>query len=154
MPSLRERLNELGLALPKPARSVGRYAGHVITGNQFWCVQGPVDGDDLAWQGRVGRDYDLAQAQACARFVMLNILTQLDIATGGDMDRIVKAVRLGGYIAATEDFDHHTLVMNGASELLLEVLGERGRHTRFVVGCTSLPYRLALEIEAVIEIRV
>ena len=103
-------------------------------------------------RGRVGKDYDLAQAQACALFVMLNILAQLDIATGGDMDRIVKAVRLGGFILATEDFDQHTLVMNGASELLLEVLGERGRHARFVVGCASLPYRMPVEIEAVFEI--
>lgn len=153
MPSLNDRLKELGDTLPKPARSVGKYAGHVVTGNQFWCVQGPVDGDDLVWQGRVGQDYDLAEAQKCARFVMLNILKQLDLATGGDMDRIVKAVRLGGYIWATEDFDQHTLVMNGASELLLEVLGDRGRHARFVVGCVSLPYKLALEIEAVFEIR-
>lgn len=154
MASLNDRLKELGLALPRPARSVGRYAGHVVTGTQFWCVQGPVDGDDLVWQGRVGMDYDLAEAQACARFVMLNILAQLDIATGGDMDRIIKAIRLGGYIATTEDFEEHTLVMNGASELLLEVLGERGKHARFVAGCYSLPYRLALEIEAVFEIKV
>lgn len=153
MPSLRNRLTELGLTLPKPARSVGKYAGHVVTGTQFWCVQGPLDGDDLAWQGRVGQDYDLPQAQACARAIMLNILTQLDIATQGDMDRIAKAVRLGGYIWATEDFERHTEVMNGASELLLELLGDRGRHARFVVGCASLPYRLAMEIEAVFEIR-
>ncbi len=154
MPSLRDRLTELGQNLPAPARNLGKYAGHVVTGNQFWSVQGPVDGDGLAFQGRIGKDYDLAQGRACARFVMLNILAQLDIATGGDMDRIVKAVRLGGFILATEDFDQHTLVMNGASELLLEVLGERGRHARFVVGCASLPYRMPVEIEAVFEIRV
>ncbi len=153
MTSLRARLNELGHELPTPATSVGQYAGHIITGNQFWCVQGPVDGTKLIYQGRVGRDYDLKQAQACARFVMLNILAQLEIATGGDMDRIVQAVRLGGYICTTEAFTEHTLVMNAASELLHETLGARGRHARFVAGCNSLPFNLALEIEAVLEVR-
>lgn len=153
MASLRERIAELGHRLPVPAASVGKYAGHKIVGNQFWCVQGPVDGDKLIYQGRVGRDFDLKEAQACARFVALNILAQLDIATGGDMDRIVQAVRLGGFIATTEDYSEHSLVMNGASELIHDVLGARGHHARFVVGCYSLPFNLALEIEAVFEIR-
>mgnify|MGYP001355732619 CR=1 FL=1 len=152
MTSLRARLQELGHTLPTPATSVGKYAGHKITGNQLWCVQGPVDGEKLIYQGRVGRDYDLKQAQACARFVMLNILAQLEVATGGDMDRIVQAVRLGGYICTTEDFSEHTLVMNAASDILHDTLGERGQHARFVVGCTSLPFNLALEIEAVFEV--
>jgi enamine deaminase RidA (YjgF/YER057c/UK114 family) len=153
MTSLRERLTELGHALPRPATSVGKYLGHRITGNQLWCVQGPVDGDELRWQGRLGKDYDLEQARACARFVMLNILAQVDIATAGDMDRIARAVRLGGYFCTTEDYSEHTLVMNPASDLLHDVLGERGRHARFVAGCYSLPFRLAIEIEAVFELK-
>lgn len=153
MASLTSRLAELGHRLPVPAVSVGKYAGHKITGSQFWCVQGPVDGDKLIYQGRVGHDFDLTQAQACARFVMLNILAQLELATGGDMDRIVQAVRLGGYIMTTADFAEHTLVMNAASELVHDALGPRGRHARFVAGCYSLPFNLALEIEAVFEIR-
>lgn len=153
MPGLRERLKELGHELPRPATSVGKYLGHQVTGNQFWCVQGPVDGDELRWQGRIGKDYGLEEARACARFVMLNILAQLEIATAGDMARIARAVRLGGYFCTTDDFADHTLVMNAASDLLHDVLGERGRHARFVAGCYSLPFRLAIEIEAVFELQ-
>ncbi len=150
---VQDRLAELGLELPRRAASVGSYAGYKISGNQFWCVQGPVDGDELAYQGRVGRDFSMAEAQDCARLVCLNVLAQLDHACGGAARRVVQAIRLGGFIDATEDFSDHSLVMNAASDLVIHVFGERGAHARFVTGCASMPFDLALEIEAVFEIR-
>ena len=103
--------------------------------------RGRLIGDDLAWQGRVGQDYSLEEAQACARQVALNIMAQLDDACGSDMDRVVEVVRLGGFVNAVEGFTDHSRVMNGASELFSEVLGERGRHTRFAVGSSSIALR-------------
>jgi len=147
------RLKALGLELPPPARSVGRYAPYVRTGQLIWCVQGPLEGDSLAYQGKVGRDYDLEQARACARLVCLNLLTQVNAACGGDLDRVRRCVRLGGFINSAPGFNRQTEVMNGASDLLLEIFGEeRGRHARFAVGASELPYDLAVEIEGVFEV--
>ena len=147
------RLRELDIELPPPARAVGKYVSCVRTGNLVWSVQGPLRGDELAFQGRLGEDYTLEQGQAAARQVLLNILTQVRGACDGDLNRVVRCVRLGGFVNSTPDFVDHTGVMNGASDLLVEIFGERGRHTRFAVGCSSLPYRLSVEIEGIFEVR-
>ncbi|MDH3673512.1 MAG: RidA family protein [Gammaproteobacteria bacterium] len=146
------RLRELSIELPAPAHSVGKYAPYVRTGNQVWCVQGPLIGKELAYQGKVGERYTLEQAQACARLVCLNILTQVRAACDGDLDRVTRCVRLGGFINSAADFIDQTQVMNGASELILEIFGDKGRHARFAVGCNNLPYDLAVEIEGIFEI--
>lgn len=146
------RLRELGIALPAPARSVGKYVPYVRTANQVWCVQGPLIGDKLAYQGKVGERFTLEDGQACARLVCLNILTQVRAACDGDLDRVTRCVRLGGFINSAPDFADQTSVMNGASELVLQIFGERGRHARFAVGCNNLPYDLAVEIEGIFEV--
>ncbi len=152
MPShVEARLKELGHELPPLAASVGLYLPTVQTGSQIWCVQGPLWGDELRYVGRVGRDFDLAQAQDCARLVCLNILAQLRHACDGNLDRILRCIRLGGFVNSTPEFKEHTQVMNAASALIIAVFGERGRHARFAVGCSSLPFGLALEIEGIFE---
>lgn len=147
------RLAELGIELPPPADSIGMYVPFVRTGNQVWITQGPVRGGELRYQGKIGREFTLEEGQACARMVMLNVLTFLREACGGDLDRVTRAVRLLGLLNTTEDFSEHTQVMNGASALLIDVFGEAGRHARLVGGCWSLPSDLAVEIEAVFEVR-
>ena len=102
--------------------------------------------------GRLGRDLTLEQGQAAARLVMLNLLVQLRAACDGDFDRVRRCVRLGGFVNSTPEFNQQTLVMNGASDLLIAILGERGRHARFVVGCSNLPFDLAVEIEGMFEV--
>ena len=146
------RLKELGHELPPLAASVGLYLPTVRTGNQIWCVQGPLWGNELRYVGRVGRDFTLAQAQDCARLVCLNILAQVRLACDGDLDRVVRCIRLGGFVNSTPEFEEHTQVMNAASELTIAAFGERGRHARFAVGCSSLPFGLAVEIEGVFEV--
>lgn len=136
----------------KRARSVGNYLPYVRTGNLVVSVQGPLWGDELRFQGRLGRDFTLEQGQAAARLVMLNLLVQLRDACDGDFDRVRRCVRLGGFVNSTAEFNQQTLVMNGASDLIIAVLGERGRHARFVVGCSSLPFDLAIEIEGMFEV--
>ena len=149
----RQALAALGFTLPPCAASAGKYIGYRIAGDQFWCVQGPLIGDKLAHQGVVGGDLTLEQGQSAARQVALNILAQLDLACGSDMERLAQVIRLGGYVNAAPGFTGHSQVMNAASEIFIDLFGERGGHTRFVTGCSSLPYDLAMEIEAVIQLR-
>lgn len=137
----------LGFEPPPPAPSVGRYAPFVSHGGIVSIVQGPLWGDELRFTGRVGAGVDLATAQAAARLCCANVLTQLQAACGGDLSKVRCCYRLGGFINATPDFDAHTAVMNAASDLLLSVLGESMRHSRYVVGCSSLPFNLVLELE-------
>ncbi|HTZ77158.1 MAG TPA: RidA family protein [Stellaceae bacterium] len=137
----------LGFDPPPPAPSVGRYAPFVTHNGIVSIVQGPLWGEELRFRGRDGADVDVARAQDAARLCCANLLTQLEIACGGDLDRVRCCYRLGGFLNATPDFAAHTTVMNAASDLLLAVLGDRARHSRYVVGCASLPFNLVLEIE-------
>jgi enamine deaminase RidA (YjgF/YER057c/UK114 family) len=152
MSSVEQRLRELGLELPPVARAVGNYLPYVRAGNLVISVQGPLWGDELRFQGRLGRDFTIEQGQAAARLVMLNLLVQLRDACDGDLDRVRRCVRLGGFVNTTAEFNQQTLVMNGASDLIIAILGERGRHARFVVGCSNLPFDLAVEIEGIFEV--
>jgi enamine deaminase RidA (YjgF/YER057c/UK114 family) len=152
MSEIEARLEKLGIALPPLARSVGNYLPFKQAGTLFICVQGPLWGDDLRYQGRLGREFTLEQGHEAARLALLNIIAQLQLACGGDLSRTRQCLRLGGFVNSTPEFNQHTLVMNAASDLLITILGERGRHARFVVGCSSLPYDLAIEIEGMFEI--
>lgn len=152
MGRIETRLAELGIELPPAARSVGNYVPYTRAGNLVISVQGPLWGDELRFQGRLGREFTLADGQAAARLVMLNLIAQVKSACGGDLDRLRQCLRLGGFVNSTAEFDQHTLVMNAASDLMISIFGERGRHARFVVGCSSLPFDLAVEIEGIFEI--
>ena len=147
-----KRLEELGITLPPPARSVGHYVPYTRAGNIVISVQGPLWGDELRYQGRLGETFTLEDGQEAARLVMLNLLCQVREACGGDLDRMRQCMRLGGFVNSTPDFNQQTLIMNAASDLLIEIFGDRGRHARFVVGCSSLPFDLAVEIEGIFEI--
>ena len=150
---IEQRLEELSIELPAPARAVGKYASHVRTGSLVWCVQGPLIGEELAFQGKLGAGFTIEEGQAAARQVALNILTQLKLACDGDLDRVRRCVRLGGFINSASGFNQHTQVMNAASDVFLDVFGEKGRGARFAVGCNELPYDLAVEIEGIFEVK-
>ena len=137
----------LGFEPPPPAPSVGRYAPFVCHQGIVSIVQGPLWREELRYVGRVGAGIDLAQAREAARLCCANLLVQLQAACGGDLLRVQSCYRLGGFINATENFTEHTTVMNAASDLLLKVLGEEMRHSRYVVGCSSLPFNLVMELE-------
>jgi enamine deaminase RidA (YjgF/YER057c/UK114 family) len=152
MGQIEQRLGELGIALPPAARSVGNYLPYTRSGNLLFSVQGPLWGDELRFQGRLGEALALEQGREAARLVLLNLLVQVKQACGGDLDRLQQCLRLGGFVNSAPHFNEQTLVMNAASDLLIAILGERGRHARFVVGCSSLPFDLAVEIEGIFEI--
>jgi enamine deaminase RidA (YjgF/YER057c/UK114 family) len=147
------RLSELGIALPHPAAPVANYVPASRTGNLL-MVSGQLGFDlegKLTAIGKVGAEVSVEEAKAAARLCAINILAQAK-ASLGSLDKVARIVRLGGFIAATPEFTQHPAVMNGASDLMVEVFGDAGRHARTTVGVTSLPLDSPVEIEALIEI--
>ena len=146
------RLSELGLVLPEPAKAAANYAPFVISGNLIYIAgQLPIADGKLAVTGKVGAGVSVDQAGEAARLCALNILAQVKEAADGNLDK-VRCVKLGGFVNATAEFVDHPQVLNGASDLIGEVLGERGLHARFAAGAGSLPFDAAVEIDAVFEL--
>ncbi len=147
------RLKELGIELPEAAVPAANYVPFVVTGNTvFISGQVPFENGELKFIGKLDRDFTIEEGQACARLVCLNILAQLKTACGGDLDRVVQCVKLGGFVNSPPDFDQQPAVVNGASDLMVEVFGDAGRHARFAVGAPALPFDVAVEIDAIFEI--
>lgn len=147
------RLKELGLELPPAAPAVANYVPFVVSGNLvFVSGQLPMEAGKPAVLGRLGADVALDDGVRAARLCALNLLAQARAACGGDLDRVRRVVRLTGFVASTPDFIDQPKVVNGASDLMVEVLGDAGRHARVAVGATSLPLNAAVEIDGIFEI--
>lgn len=151
--SIEKRIAELGLVLPSPAAPIANYVPYVVTGPLVVISgQGPVIGGKIAFTGKLGETLTIEQGQEAARACFLNLLAQLRAACEGDLERVRRVVRLGGFIAAPPGFTKHAQVMNGASDLAVAVFGEAGRHTRTTVGVPSLPMDMAVEVEGLFEL--
>ncbi|HEX9648646.1 MAG TPA: RidA family protein [Alphaproteobacteria bacterium] len=147
------RLAELGVELPAAAAPVANYVGWVRTGNLvFVAGQGPILDGEVKYKGRVGADLTIEQGQAAARLCALNVLAQLKAACDGDLDRVVRCVKVGGFVNSAPDFFDQPKVVNGASDLFVEVFGDAGRHARFAVGTSVLPFNIAVEVDAHFEV--
>lgn len=146
------RLAELGITLPDAPNPVANYVPYALVGNLLFISgqisKGP---DGKIVTGTLGDAVTVEQGQAAARLCALNILAQAKAALGS-LDRIAKVVRLTGFVSATAAFADHPKVVNGASDLMVEVLGDKGRHTRAVVGSSSLPMGSAVEVDAIIAV--
>lgn len=152
--SFRATLHALGLDLPPPASPAGNYVPFTVVGNLVYVAgQVPRRDGKIAIAGKLGGGLDIAQGQEAARICALNALAQLDVACAGDIERVVRCVRVTGYVNSTPEFTEHPAVVNGASDLLVQVLGERGRHARTAVGVAALPGNSACEVETLFEIR-
>lgn len=148
------RLAVLGFSLPKPAAAAANYVPYVVSGHQvFIAGQIPFLNGEKLHIGRVGDTLTIEQGQEAAKACALNILAQVKEAVVGDWSRVVRCVKLGGFVNSGPDFDQHPAVINGASELIVAALGDAGRHARFAVGASNLPFGVAVEIDAVFEIR-
>ena len=153
MPTVEERLSELGLTLPAVAAPVANYVPTVRTGNLvFVAGQVPVLNGEVKFKGRLGQDMDVDEGYQAARLCGLNLIAQAQAAADGDLDKIKRVVKLGGFVSATPDFTDHPKVINGASDLMVEIFGETGKHARFAVGAGSLPLGVAVEVDGVFEI--
>jgi enamine deaminase RidA (YjgF/YER057c/UK114 family) len=149
-----DRLRELGLELPEPSRPGANYVQFVHTGNLVFLTGQLSQGNgERRFVGKLGREFGVEEGQQAARLCALNLLAHLRTALDGDMSRVVRCVRLAGYVNSTPDFSGQSQVINGASDLLVDLLGEAGRHTRMAVGVSALPYDVAVEVEAVFEVR-
>ncbi|MCB1532034.1 MAG: RidA family protein [Alphaproteobacteria bacterium] len=151
---IRKKLEELGYELPQVAAPAANYVPYIIEGGMvFISGQIPFLNGQSMHLGRVGDDLTLEQGIEAARACALNILAQADAAVSGDWSKIKRCVKLGGFVNCTPDFTDHPKVINGASDLIGEVLGEAGKHTRFAVGASSLPLGVAVEIEAIFTLK-
>lgn len=153
MSAIQARIEALGLTLPEAAAPVANYVPFVRTGNTVHISGQVSKGPDGLTTGRVGIDMDLKEAQAAARLCALNLIAQFKAACEGDLDRVVRVVRLGGFVNAGLAFTEIPQVINGASDLMVEVFGDKGRHARSAVGCAVLPLNAAVEVDAVIEVK-
>lgn len=147
------RLAELGLALPTPMAPMANYVPYAVTG-PLVVISGQLPARDgvIAVKGKLGEGVSPEQGVEAARLCLLNVLAQLKAACGGDLGRVRRVVRLGGFIAAPPGFTAHATVMNGASDLAVAVFGEAGRHARTTIGVPSLPGDAAVEVEGLFEI--
>jgi enamine deaminase RidA (YjgF/YER057c/UK114 family) len=147
------RLRELGLELPTPPSAVANYVPYVVTGNLvFVSGQVPVWNGEIKYVGKLGVELSLEAGQAAARMCALNLIAQARAACGGDLDRVVRCVKLTGFVNSTPDFGDQPKVINGASDLMVEVFGDKGRHARAAVSAGALPLGVAVEVDAVFEI--
>jgi len=148
-----KRLAELGIVLPTPAKPIANYVPWVRTGNLVYISgQGAMKDGKLQYTGRVGDTVSIEDAIASARLTAINIIAHLRDACGGDLDRVKRVVKLLGLVNCTPAFGDHPKVINGASDLMVEVFGDKGRHARSAVGAPSLPFGLSVEVEAIVEI--
>lgn len=146
------KLKELGLELPPTPSPAANYVGAVHTGNLlFVSGHGPTRDGRFAYVGKVGKDVSVEQGYEAARVVALNCLASAKSVLG-DLDRIKRVVKLLGMVNCTEDFGEQPKVINGASDLLVQLFGESGRHARSAVGMQALPFGIAVEIEMIFEV--
>ena len=147
------KLAELGITLPSPMGPIANYVPYVVTGNLV-AVSGQLPAQDgkVMFTGKVSWSVSAEQGKQATRLSFINVLAHLKAACDGDLDRVRRVVRLGGFIASPAEFTQHAQVMNGASDLAVAVFGEAGRHARTTIGVPSLPADAAVEVEGLFEI--
>jgi enamine deaminase RidA (YjgF/YER057c/UK114 family) len=148
-----KRLAELGIEVPEAAAPVANYVGYVRTGNLvFVSGQVPLKDGKFHYQGKVGAEVSVEDGQAAARMCAINVIAQLKAACDGDLDRVRRIVKLGGFVNSTPGFADQPKVINGASDLMVEVFGDKDRHARAAVSAGALPLNVAVEVDAVAEV--
>lgn len=150
MTHIQKRLDELNITLPTPAPAVGNYVPALVEGNLL-IISGQLPFDEkgnLVAKGIVGENLSLEDGAKAAHYCCINILAQAAHILGGDLSRIKRCVKLGGFVASTPNFSDHPKIINGASDLMVNILGDIGKHTRIAVGVASLPLGAAVEIDA------
>jgi enamine deaminase RidA (YjgF/YER057c/UK114 family) len=155
MPSrIEARLRSLRIELPSPSAPGANYVPFVQTGNLLFLT-----GQLSQWNGerrfigKLGREFGVEEGQEAARLYALNLIAHAREALQGDLDRVVRCVQVAGYVNSDPAFSSQSQVINGASDLFVQVFGDAGRHTRMAVGVAALPYGVAVEVEAVLEVR-
>jgi enamine deaminase RidA (YjgF/YER057c/UK114 family) len=153
--TVQEKLEKLGVTLPSPAPPVANYVPYIFSGRHLFVsgqlAFGAGGKIDPRYTGKLGAQISVSEGQAAARLCAINVLAQAKVALG-DLDRVLRCVRLGGFINAAPGFNNLAAVMNGASDLMVEIFGDGGRHVRSTVGVAELPLDSAVEVEALFEV--
>lgn len=154
MSKITQKLQDLAISLPIAAAPVANYVGFVKSGNNV-VISGqlPLENGQLKFIGKVGSEISVDDATKAARLCAINILAQLKAACDGDLDKVKKCVKLGIFVNGDINFKDHPKVANGASDLMVDVFGEAGKHSRAAVGSGSLPFGVAVEIDAIFELK-
>lgn len=148
------RLEELKIELPQPSQPGANYVPFVRSGDLvFLTGQLSQWNGERRFIGKLGRELGVTEGQQAARLCALNLIAHLKVALDSNLDRVTRCVRVAGFVNAVPEFGEHSQVVNGASDLFVDVFGEAGRHTRMAVGVSALPYGVAVEVEAVFEVR-
>jgi len=150
--SIQSRLDALGITLPEAPAPAANYVPFVQTGNLVFVSGQISNGPDGLIKGRLGEGMDADEGYAAARTCGISLIAQLRAACGGDLERLVRVVKLGGFVNSTGDFTDQPKVVNGCSDLMVKVFGDKGRHARAAVGVPALPLGVAVEIEGIFEI--
>lgn len=150
---IESRLQELGIELPETSAPAANYIPYVISGKLIF-ISGQITLKDgkIEFTGRVGDEFTVDEGYQAARLCGLNLLAQAKAAAGGDLDRISRVVKLGGFVNSTPDFTNQPEVINGASDLMVDVFGDAGKHARFAVSAGALPRNVAVEVDGVFEL--
>ncbi len=149
-----EKLQKAGFELPQVAAPAANYVPYVISGNHVYVAgQIPFLNGEVMHLGTLGGDLNIEQGKEAARACALNILAQVNAAVEGDFSKVVRCVKLGAFVSCVSEFTDHPAVVNGASDLMVKVLGDAGKHARFAVGAPSLPLGVSVEIDAIFELK-
>jgi len=150
--SVEAKLAEMGHELPQAAAPAANYVPYVVSGNLIYVSgQLPAINGEFKYQGKVGADFTADEGYKAAQICALNIIAQVKAACGGDLERVIRIVKLGGFVASTPDFTAQPAVINGASDLIAEAFGDKGPHARSAVATPVLPLDVAVEIDAIVE---
>jgi enamine deaminase RidA (YjgF/YER057c/UK114 family) len=154
MSKAEQKLSELGLTLPQPAAPVANYVGYAVSGSTVYISgQLPIKNGKLAYVGKLGDGVSVEEGYEAGKLCALNILAHLKAACGGNLDRVARVLRLGGFVNSTPEFTDAPKCVNGASDLMVAVFGDAGRHARAAVSVAGLPGGAAVEVDAVIELK-
>ncbi len=152
MGQIEQRLRKLGILLPAPNAPVANYVPYVLSGGLLFISGQVSNGPKGVVKGKLGGTLTLEEGVEAARLCAVNLIAQMNAALEGDLDRVTRIVKLGGFVNCVPEFEDQPKVVNGASDLMVAVFGEAGRHARAAVGAPSLPMGAAVEIDAVVEV--
>ena len=148
-----DNLKKLGIEIPDAPDPVGAYVAYKIINNLLYISgQLPIGSDGKIIKGKIGKDLKIEDGQAAAKLCVINIIAQAKKAMNGDLSKIKNCVKITGFVNSTDDFKDQPKIINAASELLVSIFGESGKHTRAAVSCNSLPLGIAVEIDAIFEV--
>lgn len=152
--NIEKKISELGITIPQALTPVANYVPYVKTGNQiFISGQLPIENGEVKYIGKVGKEISVEDGAKAARICAINLIAILKNACDGNLDKVVRCVKLGIFINAVPEFTDHPKVGNGASDVMVEIFGDAGKHARFSMGAGSLPRGVSVEIDAVFEIK-